>query len=259
LPYSVGLITSATSYVWSYTGTGVTINGNGTNSVTLDFSSGATAGQLSVYGTNICGTGAASSLELTSTAKKLSLTSVLLESLYSGSGIMRQTWNATGPQWPEGVADHITIELHDAADYSTVVWALPDVPLSTTGAAEIDIPASYSGSYYITIRHRNSITTTTALPVSFAGSSMSQSFGAPATVYGGNLRASTDNYYLIYGGDATQDGSVDTGDYTPVVNDAARYIRGYIYTDIDGNGSVDTGDYSIMVNNAARYVRTMHP
>lgn len=28
---------------------------------------------------------------------------------------------------------------------------------------------------------------------------------------------------------------------------------------VDGNGSVDTGDYSIMVNNANRYVRTIHP
>ncbi|MRR20446.1 hypothetical protein EG827_09685 [bacterium] len=259
VPYSVGLITSATSYVWSYTGTGVTINGNGTNSVTLDFSSGATAGQLRVYGSNICGTGTASTLELTPAAKRLALTSVLLESLYSGTGTMRQAWNETGPQYAAGVADHITIELHDAGNYSSMIWALPDVPLSTSGTAEINIPAAYGGSYYITVMHRNSIATTTALPVSFAGSSISQSFGAQGNVYGGNLKASADNYYIIFGGDANQDGSVDTGDYTPVVNNAARYTRGYIYTDIDGNGSVDTGDYSIMVNNAARYVRSMHP
>lgn len=258
-PYSVAPVTGATAYNWSYTGTGVTINGNGTASVTLDFSAGATEGWLIVYGSNICGAGAASGIDLTSAVKSLTLSSVLLEGLYSGSGTMRQAWNATGPQYAAGVADNITVELHDAAVYSTVIWSLPGVALSTSGTAILNVPAAHSGSYYITVRHRNSIETASALPVSFAGSRISHSFGAPSDAYGGNLKLSSDGRYLIFGGDANQDGRVDTGDYTPVVNDASRYVRGYIYTDIDGNGSVDTGDYSIMVNNANRYVRTIRP
>jgi len=258
VPYSVGAVTGATSYIWSYSGTGVTINGNGSNNVTLDFSSSASAGQLSVRGINACGEGSASSLELTAAAKALLLSSVVLEGLYSGAGTMRQARNATGPQYAAGVADHITIELHDAVNYATVVWSLPDVPLSTSGMAEINIPAVHSGSYYITVRHRNSIATTTALPVSFAGTSISYLYSAPSAVFGGNLKVSADNYYLIYGGDANQDGSVDTRDYVPVVNDASRYTTGFTFTDLDGNGSVDTGDYVIMVNNGFRYVRARY-
>lgn len=258
-PYSVSPVTGAASYTWSYTGTGVTIHGNGTANVTVDFSMDATAGRLSVIGINSCGEGSPSSLELNAANKTLHLSSVLLEGLYAGAGTMRQARNASGPQYAEGVADHITVELHDATNYSTIVWSLPDAPLSTSGSADLNVPAVHGGSYYVTVRHRNSIATTTALPVSFAGSSINCSFGVPADVYGRNLKLSGDNQYLIFGGDASQDGSVDTGDYTPVVNDATRYIRGYIYTDIDGNGSVDTGDYSIMVNNASRYVRTIHP
>ena len=53
--YQVGLVTNATSYIWSYTGTGATINGT-TNSVTVDFSAGATNGNLTVAGTNGCST-----------------------------------------------------------------------------------------------------------------------------------------------------------------------------------------------------------
>jgi hypothetical protein len=259
VPYAVAAITGATAYNWSYTGTGVTINGNGTASVTLDFSAGATAGRLEVYGTNLCGVGAASGIDLTLATRTLTLSSLLLEGLYSGAGLMRQAWNETGPQYPAGVADHITVELHDATVYSTVVWSLPGVALSTAGTTTLNVPATYSGSYYITVRHRNSIETASAQPLSFAGSSISHSFGAPADVYGGNLRLSADGRHLIFGGDANQNGTVDTGDYSPVVNDASRYTRGYIYTDIDGDGSVDTGDYSIMVNNATRYVRTIHP
>lgn len=59
--YSVGAISGATSYVWSYSGTGFTIvSGSGTNSITANFSASATSGNLTVYGTNSCGSGAVS-------------------------------------------------------------------------------------------------------------------------------------------------------------------------------------------------------
>jgi len=60
--YSISAVSNTTSYVWSYTGTGFSIaTGAGTNSITANFSALATPGTLSVYGTNACGNGAASS------------------------------------------------------------------------------------------------------------------------------------------------------------------------------------------------------
>ncbi|HEX2970337.1 MAG TPA: gliding motility-associated C-terminal domain-containing protein, partial [Bacteroidales bacterium] len=51
-------------YAWSYTGgTGVTINGTG-NSVTLDYSTTATSGTLSVTATNGCGTSSAMTIDV---------------------------------------------------------------------------------------------------------------------------------------------------------------------------------------------------
>jgi hypothetical protein len=191
--------------------------------------------------------------------KTLSLSSVLLQGLYNGGGLMRQAYDDLGPHWPSGVADHITVELHSAANYATVIYTASNVVLNTNGTATVFVPSGNNGSYYITIKHRNSIETTTATPVSFAGSIITQSFVTQSNVYGGNLVVSSDGYFLIYGGDVNQDGSVDTGDFTPVANDVSTYIRGYLATDIDGNGSVDTGDYLIMVNNNANYVRTYHP
>lgn len=59
--YTVPVVTAATGYVWTYSGTGFSIiSGNNTNSITADFSAGATSGTLSVYGTNICGNGTVS-------------------------------------------------------------------------------------------------------------------------------------------------------------------------------------------------------
>ncbi|MFC2102268.1 FISUMP domain-containing protein [Bacteroidota bacterium] len=54
--YSIPLIQEALSYVWDYTGTGVTITNN-EDSITLDFSPAATSGTLSVRGLNNCGLG----------------------------------------------------------------------------------------------------------------------------------------------------------------------------------------------------------
>jgi len=191
--------------------------------------------------------------------KLLTLSSVMLEGLYNGLGTMRQAMDEFGPHWPAGVADHITVELHSSTSYATVVYSVADVPLSTTGTANIVIPAIYNGSYYITIKHRNSIETTTATAISFAGSTISQSFGATANVYGTNLGLSIDGYYLIYGGDVNQDGFVDTSDFSLVLNDAFNYVAGYLATDVVGQGIIDSGEFSILVNNGQNYVGTSHP
>ncbi len=61
--YSVPSITNATGYVWTLP-TGATIaTGSNSNSITVDFST--TGGSISVYGTNTCGNGTASSITVT--------------------------------------------------------------------------------------------------------------------------------------------------------------------------------------------------
>jgi len=63
--YSVPAITNATTYVWSLP-TGATISGgSGTNSITVDFSTSAVSGNVSVYGSNVCSDGSPSSLAVT--------------------------------------------------------------------------------------------------------------------------------------------------------------------------------------------------
>ncbi|MFZ4399669.1 MAG: T9SS type A sorting domain-containing protein [Bacteroidales bacterium] len=57
--YSVPSITDATSYIWSYSGTGASING-ANNYITINFSATATSGNLTVKGLNNCGEGSIS-------------------------------------------------------------------------------------------------------------------------------------------------------------------------------------------------------
>ena len=191
--------------------------------------------------------------------KTLNLTGVILEGLYAGGGVMNQAQGDAGAQFGPGVADEITVELHDATTYATILHSAT-VALSTSGAATVsNIPGSLNGNYYITIRHRNSIETTTANPVSFAGAIVNQSFALPADVYGGNLQLFIDGVHAIFGGDVFQDGTIDTSDMSQVDNDAASYISGYVPTDADGSGGVDTSDMTIVDNNSSAYVGSILP
>ncbi|MFH1120448.1 MAG: M28 family peptidase [Bacteroidota bacterium] len=190
--------------------------------------------------------------------KNLNIT-VLLEGLHNGPGTMRKAQGTSGDQYPGTVADQMTVELHEAADYNNVVYTAHNVDLNTNGAANLVIPAENSGSYYVTIRHRNSIETTTALPVSFDGSDIIYNFTTTASqAYGSNLHQ-TGSEFVIFGGDVNQDGAVDTGDMTPVDNDAGSFAGGYLPTDINGDGTVDTGDITVIDNNAASFTGKATP
>ncbi|MFT3751685.1 MAG: hypothetical protein QM800_02025 [Paludibacter sp.] len=192
--------------------------------------------------------------------KTLNLNSIMLEGLYNGAGAMRQAWDALGPHFAEGIADNITVELHDATNYTNVIFSMPNVPLSTAGSASIpNIPSIYNGSYYITLKHRNSLETTTATAVSFANNAVNQSFGAPANVFGGNLIQMIDNYYAIFGGDVNQDRIIDGGDFAPVDNQAASFGSGYMSEDVNGDGLVDGSDFSTVDNNASSFVGAATP
>ncbi|MCO5263272.1 MAG: C25 family cysteine peptidase [Lentimicrobium sp.] len=190
--------------------------------------------------------------------KTLNLT-VFLESLYNGSGTMRKARNAGGDQYPGTTADQITVELHHSLNYSDIVYTEPFVSLSTTGGAAVEIPANLNGSYYITIKHRNSLATTSKLPVSFGTDIIDYSFDGPTQAYGNNMLLMVDGHCAIFGGDVNQDGSVDTADMTPVDNDASAFATGYLITDVNGDGMIDTGDMTIIDNNAAAFVSSIMP
>ena len=190
--------------------------------------------------------------------KTLNLTA-FLEGLYNGAGTMRKAQNAVGPQFPGLTADQISVELHNSAAYATKILTVNNVNLSTTGTSAITVPGLYGGSYYVTVRHRNSIETTTAAPVSFAGGVINYNFNALAQAYGSNLLPSGDGRFLIYGGDVTQNGSIDIADMTPVDNDAASFVTGYLATDVNGDGTVDIGDMTIVDNNVSAFVSAETP
>jgi hypothetical protein len=185
---------------------------------------------------------------------------VLLEGLYAGGGTMNPAYDANGPHWGTTIADKINIELHSASTYATIVTTISNVTLNTNGTASFTVPNTYNGSYYITVTHRNSIITTTAAPVSFASGPVTYNFtDNAAKAYGSNEVMMIDGHYAIYGGDASQDGLIDSSDMSLVENDDAIAASGYIVTDVNGDGLVDSSDMTIVENNDANAVSMNTP
>ena len=197
--------------------------------------------------------------------KTLNLSSVFLEGLYNGNGTMFQARDASGPYWTDGSADHISIELHNSSTYSVIEFVATDVPLRTLGRATVSVPSGKNGSYYVTIKHRNSIETTTALPVNFSGSAISCSFDAMTRAYGNNMTflleadGTTHSPPLIFGGDINQDRQVEAEDMNQVGNAAADFELGYLQTDVYCDGQIEASDINICGNNAATFVYSHLP
>jgi len=190
--------------------------------------------------------------------KVLTLT-VLLQGLYQSEGTMRKARNGSGDQYAGNIADLITVELHPADGYGIPVYISENTELTTAGLAQVLIPAEFQAAYYITVKHRNSIESASAIPVSLLSDEIVIDFTDPGSVFGANLFLAADGSGLIYSGDVNQDGLIDTADMTEVENDAFSFSTGYLPTDVNGDGITDTADMTLIDNNAAAFVNAALP
>jgi hypothetical protein len=133
------------------------------------------------------------------------------------------------------------------------------VDLSTTGTVSVLIPEIYNGSYYLTIKHRNHISVTTAIPVSFAGNSISYDFSTSSSKAFGNNLQNISGVFALFGGDVNQDGLVESSDMIDVDNGVITWSTGYLPYDVNGDGIIDSGDMILIDNNAAAFVGAVIP
>jgi len=187
----------------------------------------------------------------------LSLTA-FFEGLYLGSSTMTAAPYNSDNLLPDTIADTITVVLHDDITFDSLyAWR---GPISTSGLALANFPGAVNGNdFYIAIRHRNSIETWSAAPVTF-GSNTSYDFSTASTqAYGDNMANGGSGVYLIFTGDINQDGSVDFLDYPDLDVDALNGELGYLVTDLNGDSSVDFLDYPSIDLNALNGVIMMRP
>ncbi len=103
ITYSVSPLTNATSYIWSVPPGATIITGNNTNAITVDYSTVASSGNVSVNGVNVCGNGPSSQLAVTvnplpvaSAGNDITIpfgTSTTLHAASGGSGSYNYHWS----------------------------------------------------------------------------------------------------------------------------------------------------------------------
>lgn len=109
-----------------------------------------------------------------------------------------------------------------------------------------------AGTYYIAIKHRNSIETwsKTGGEVFSKSSPVYYDFTASASqAYGSNL-VLKGSRYCIFSGNINQDGIIDASDQSQVDNDSFSGLSGsFLSSDVNGDNYVDASDVGIVDNN----------
>jgi hypothetical protein len=155
------------------------------------------------------------------------------------------------------LTDSINIELHNAQPpYELLETTRAE--LMTDGTVNCQF-MSPSGTYYIVIRHRNTITTWSAAPV-FIASGVYYDFSSDAAnAYGYNMTEVEPNVWALLTGDLNDDENVDLLDLSLLENDIYLFNYGYLNSDINGDGNVDLLDPPIMESNVSNFVFSVHP
>jgi len=145
--------------------------------------------------------------------------------------------------------DTVTALLRSVDSPYSLIDSARGVIDSLTFTIKFGFKIAPTGTYYIVIKHRNSLETwcksggvafTKYATINYDfTSSIMQAYGDNMILKGSRV--------CIYSGDINQDGSVDASDRSSVWND--RNKTGYEASDVDGSGVVDALDRSLVWNN----------
>jgi len=179
-----------------------------------------------------------------------------LEGFYRGNSTMSSTLYDIGNSDDPTATDTINVSLWSPASLAN---ASPNYSvntiLHTNGTASIQFPeATLGNSYYVAIKHRNSIETWSASSILFGttnnidfSSSMNAAF---SDGFIDPLKSVSSGKYALYAGDVNQDGTVDLFDSQITDNSAANLLFGYNASDCNGDGSTDLFDLQLIDNNS---------
>lgn len=123
---------------------------------------------------------------------------------------------------------------------------------------------SFTGTYYITVKHRNSLETWSKSGGQSLINGYTQNYDMTdlsSKAYGNNLIQVDVSPYIfaVYSGDVNHDSFIDLTDVIYINNDAGNFVTGYVLSDLTGNNITDLTDVLIAYNNAGNFVSVVRP
>ena len=182
-----------------------------------------------------------------------------LQGYYVGSGQMQDVLFNQGEYVnPSLIADSITVELRNPISPYALAFQTKST-MKQDGNLNIKGLGVMGQSYYIVLRHRNSIETWSANPILLSNNTNYDFSLSASQAYGSNQVQVGSGFWAIYSGDINQDGVVDGLDYNDWENDNNNFAGGYFSTDLNGDGIVDGLDFILWETNSNEFVGAVIP
>ena len=189
---------------------------------------------------------------------------LFVEGYYAGAGTMTTVVdNQAGLPPTSTDVESVIVELHNASSPYSVV-ASASAMLKTDGSAIANFPTAPNGSFYIAVKTKNAIETWTKDPQSVGPiTPLNYDFTTAASqAYGDNM-VDMGGVFGFYSGDIndgiSQDGNIDSSDYSIWETDNNNFAFGIFTTDLNGDGNVDASDYSIWESNNNNFIFANFP
>ena len=115
------------------------------------------------------------------------------------------------------------------------------------------------GDYFIAIKHRNTIETWSAEPVTLGSGILYDFTTTSDNAYGSNEVKVENGVYAFYTGDLNIDGNIDLLDLNLLEYDINTFAFGYLNSDINGDGNVDLLDSPVIEDNVSNFIFSIHP
>ena len=168
---------------------------------------------------------------------------------------MNEGLNATPTQ-----CDTVLVELHESTSPFNVAFTQNAI-LNTDGTLSLVFPSTaFGNAYYIGIKHRNSIETWSANPITLSANTNYDFTSSADQAFGDNQVEIESGVYAIYSGDLNQDGFIDSFDFPQLDTDIFNGVNGtYVNTDLNGDGFVDVFDFPVFDLNSSNGISVILP
>jgi len=159
-------------------------------------------------------------------------------------------------------SDTVKVYLRNSSAPYAIIDSSKSV-VSDSGKSVCMFSNAASGTYFIEVKHRNSIETWSSTGIAMTqGTTVDYDFTNAASGAFGNNLIQVDNSpvkFAVYNGNVNQDNLIDLSDVLQVYNDASLFKTGYIVTDVNGNNITDLSDVLITSNNSNNFVSVVRP
>ncbi len=186
---------------------------------------------------------------------------VFMQGYYLGGGLMNSVLLNQNESINPLVCDSIQVELHDISNITNIIYNSTSVVETNGEFTIIGIPNSLlNNSYYLAIRHRNSVETWSSMPILITSYTYYNFTTNASKAYGGNQKELETGVFALYTGDINQDGYIDGFDYPMFDDDTQNNVSGvYVNTDLNGDGYVDGFDYPLFDENSQNNITSSTP